>query len=60
AKQIRSEIIAEVCRMRCYWSDSWVGDRKDSVTYLRKKEACEFMGIISFEANLPKDSTEQQ
>lgn len=38
-----------------------VGDRKDSATYVRnKKKACEAVGINSYEAHLPEDTTEQE
>ena len=38
-----------------------VGDRKDSATYVRnKKKACDAVGINSFEAHLPEDTTEQE
>ena len=67
AKQIRDEIAAEVPRMKEAIGVTpglaviLVGDRKDSATYVRnKKKACESVGIISLEANLPEDSTEQE
>ena len=67
AKQIRDEIAAEVSRMKEAIGVTpglaviLVGDRKDSATYVRnKKKACESVGIISLEANLPEDSTEQE
>ncbi|KAE9615573.1 hypothetical protein Lal_00045283 [Lupinus albus] len=67
AKQIRDEITAEVSRMKEAIGVTpglaviLVGDRKDSATYVRnKKKACDSVGIVSLEANLPEDSTEQE
>lgn len=38
-----------------------VGERKDSQTYVRMKiKACAEVGIASFEAALPGDSTQEQ
>ncbi|KAJ7962348.1 Bifunctional protein folD [Quillaja saponaria] len=38
-----------------------VGDKKDSATYVRnKKTACDSVGINSFEAHLPEDSSEEE
>ncbi|KAJ7951120.1 Bifunctional protein FolD [Quillaja saponaria] len=65
AKQIRDEITAEVSRMKEAIGVTpglaviLVGDRKDSATYVRnKKTACDSVGINSFEAHLPEDSSE--
>ncbi|THG20466.1 hypothetical protein TEA_027545 [Camellia sinensis var. sinensis] len=67
AKQIRDEITAEISRMKDAigvvpgLAVILVGDRKDSATYVRnKKKACESVGINSYEAHLPEDSTEQE
>lgn len=67
AKEIRDEITAEVSRMKEAIGVTpglaviLVGDRKDSATYVRnKKKACDTVGIVSPEAHLPEDSTEQQ
>lgn len=67
AKQIKEEIASEVARMKNAigvvpgLAVILVGDRKDSATYVRsKKKACEQVGINSFEATLPEDSTEQE
>lgn len=67
AKQIRDEITTEVTRMKDAigvipgLAVILVGDRKDSATYVRsKKKACESVGIKSYEACLPEDTTEQE
>ncbi|KAF8405394.1 hypothetical protein HHK36_010299 [Tetracentron sinense] len=67
AKQIRDEITGEIFRMKDAigivpgLAVILVGDRKDSATYVRnKKKACEAVGITSYEACLPEDSTEQE
>ncbi|GMP37154.1 hypothetical protein CsSME_00008969 [Camellia sinensis var. sinensis] len=67
AKQIRDEITAEISRMKDAigvvpgLAVILVGDRKDSATYVRNnKKACESVGINSYEAHLPEDSTEQE
>ncbi|EEF28564.1 bifunctional protein FolD 4, chloroplastic [Ricinus communis] len=67
AMKIREEITVEVSRMKDEigvvpgLAVILVGDRKDSATYVRnKKKACDSVGINSFEANLPEDSTEQE
>ncbi|KAK0581528.1 hypothetical protein LWI29_014828 [Acer saccharum] len=67
AEQIRDEITAEVSRMKDEigvvpgLAVILVGDRKDSATYVRnKKKACDSVGITSFEARLPEDSSEHE
>ncbi|KAG1359421.1 putative Bifunctional protein FolD 2 [Cocos nucifera] len=67
AKQIKDEIAGEIVRMKDGigivpgLAVILVGSRKDSQTYVRnKKKACEAVGIKSYEANLPKDSTEEE
>ncbi|OIW04805.1 hypothetical protein TanjilG_23703 [Lupinus angustifolius] len=67
ANRIRDEIRAEVSRMKEAIGVTpglaviLVGDRKDSATYVcNKKKACDSVGIISLEANLSEDSTEQE
>ncbi|KAJ4837721.1 Bifunctional protein FolD 4, chloroplastic [Turnera subulata] len=67
AKQIREEIAVEVAKMKEATgvvpglAVILVGDRKDSATYVRnKKKACDSVGIKSFEAKLPEDSTEEE
>ncbi|KAF8405065.1 hypothetical protein HHK36_009962 [Tetracentron sinense] len=67
AKQIRDEITGEISRMKDAigiipgLAVILIGDRKDSATYVRnKKKACEAVGITSYEACLPEDSTEQE
>ncbi|XP_010935086.3 bifunctional protein FolD 4, chloroplastic [Elaeis guineensis] len=66
AKQIKDEIAGEIVRMKDETgivpglAVILVGCRKDSQTYVRnKKKACEAVGIKSYEANLPEDSTEE-
>ncbi|KAL3517141.1 hypothetical protein ACH5RR_024043 [Cinchona calisaya] len=67
AKEIRDEVAAEVSKMKEAigvvpgLAVILVGDRKDSATYVRnKKKACEDVGIKSFDARLPEDSTEEE
>lgn len=67
AKQIRDEIAGEIARMKDAigivpgLAVILVGARKDSQTYVRnKKKACEAVGINSYEAHLPEDSTEEE
>ena len=67
AEQIRDEITEEVSRMKDEigvvpgLAVILVGDRKDSATYVRnKKKACDSVGITSFEACLPEDSSEHE
>ncbi|XP_026665620.2 bifunctional protein FolD 4, chloroplastic-like isoform X3 [Phoenix dactylifera] len=67
AKQIKDEIAGEIVRMKDGigivpgLAVILVGSRKDSQTYVRnKKKACEAVGIKSYEANLPEDSTEEE
>ncbi|XP_039135062.1 bifunctional protein FolD 4, chloroplastic [Dioscorea cayenensis subsp. rotundata] len=67
AKQIRDEIAGEIVKLKDATgvvpglAVVLVGSRKDSQTYVRnKKKACEAVGITSYEANLPEDSTEEE
>uniref|UniRef100_A0A7N0TJY3 Methenyltetrahydrofolate cyclohydrolase n=1 Tax=Kalanchoe fedtschenkoi TaxID=63787 RepID=A0A7N0TJY3_KALFE len=67
AAQIRDEIAMEVSKMKSVkgivpgLAVILVGDRKDSATYVqRKKEACESVGISSYEACLPDHSSEKE
>lgn len=67
AEQIRGEIAAEVLRMKDAigivpgLAVILVGDREESATYVnKKKEACEVVGINSFEVHLPENATEQE
>ncbi|PKA45665.1 hypothetical protein AXF42_Ash011005 [Apostasia shenzhenica] len=67
AKKVREEISSEIMKIK----DSTgivpglavilVGSRKDSQTYVRnKKNACEDVGIASYEVNLSEDCTEEE
>uniref|UniRef100_A0A0D6QWP1 Uncharacterized protein n=1 Tax=Araucaria cunninghamii TaxID=56994 RepID=A0A0D6QWP1_ARACU len=67
AQEIRSEIAAEVSRMRDALGKVpglavvLVGARKDSETYVRsKKKACDEVGIMSLGIDLPEDSSEDE
>ncbi|XP_050385737.1 bifunctional protein FolD 4, chloroplastic [Argentina anserina] len=67
AEKIRGEIAEEVLRMKDAigvvpgLAVILVGDREESATYVsKKKEACEVVGITSFEVHLPEDAMEQQ
>ncbi|KAJ0966994.1 hypothetical protein J5N97_023911 [Dioscorea zingiberensis] len=67
AKQIRDEIAGDIVKLKNATgivpglAVILVGSRKDSQTYVRnKKKACEAVGIMSYEANLPEDSTEEE
>lgn len=67
AAQIRDEIMIEVSKMKCVkgvvpgLAVILVGDRKDSETYVqRKREACDSVGISSYEACLPEHATEEE
>ncbi|OAY77834.1 bifunctional protein FolD 4, chloroplastic-like [Ananas comosus] len=67
ANQIKDEIAGEIARMKDAigivpgLAVILVGARKDSQTYVRnKKKACEAVGIKSYEAHLPEDSTEEE
>ncbi|KAL6126121.1 hypothetical protein ACLB2K_074172 [Fragaria x ananassa] len=67
AEKIRGEIAEEVLRMKDAigvvpgLAVILVGDREESATYVsKKKEACEVVGITSFEVHLPENATEQK
>ncbi|KAK9901464.1 hypothetical protein M0R45_002095 [Rubus argutus] len=66
AEQIRGEIAAEVLRMKDAigivpnLAVILFGDREESATYVSKKEACEVVGINSFEVHFPEDATEHE
>ncbi|XP_076942584.1 bifunctional protein FolD 4, chloroplastic-like [Bidens hawaiensis] len=67
AKDIRDEITVEISKMKEEigivpgLAVILVGDKKDSATYVRnKKKACDSVGINSYEARLPEDSTEEE
>lgn len=67
AKKIKEEIALEISRMKDAigvvpgLAVILVGDRKDSATYVRnKKKNCETVGINSYEARFPENSSEQE
>ncbi|CAM8912661.1 unnamed protein product [Rhodiola kirilowii] len=67
AAQIKDEIALEVSKMKSVkgivpgLAVILVGDRKDSATYVqRKREACESVGISSYEACLPEHAAEEE
>lgn len=67
AQQIREEIAQEVTGMRDIagrvpgLAVVLVGNRKDSLTYVRsKKKACEEVRIQNFGVDLPEDVTEEE
>lgn len=67
AKKIRDEISKEIYSIKVSTgivpglAVILVGSRKDSQTYVRnKRKACDEVGIASYEANLPEDSSEEE
>lgn len=67
AEQIREEVRVEVARMKDAigvvpgLAVILVGSRRDSQTYVRnKKNACEAVGVKSYEVNLPEDCSEDE
>ncbi|WOG95435.1 hypothetical protein DCAR_0414754 [Daucus carota subsp. sativus] len=67
AQDIQDKMTVEVSRMKNKFgvvpglAVILVGDRKDSATYVnKKKEACESVGINSYEVCLPQDCSEEE